>query len=279
MKYCDLHNHSSISDGTYTPRELVEYACEKGLSAIGLTDHNNVEGLEEFEKSAQELGIEYVFGAELTTDYQGKEIHLLALFITRKNANRIESFTKKQLASKDVSNRELEVRLKNGGYDISLDELKAKYGANINRAHFAKELVLKGYYKTTDDAFDTVLKTGNGFYIPPSRLDFLQGGALVREWGCVPVMAHPLLSVNKNELEQLLPVAKEKGLVGIEVYYPKFSQEEQNYLHSLAEKHGMLLSGGSDFHGSMKSSGDLGDACVPYDCYKKLDNFYKTIDK
>lgn len=277
MKYCDLHNHSIYSDGSFTPGELAGYAKEKGICALALTDHNTVDGLEDFERACKENNLEFVFGSELTTGYNGKEVHLLCMFITSKNAHRVKDFTDKQLENKKISNIDLAIKLKEGGYDVSLEELKQKYGENINRAHFAHALVEKGYMETTDIAFDTVLKSGNGFYTPPSRLDLLEGIALVRSWGCVPVIAHPLLSVAKEELEELLPRAKELGLVGMEVYYPKFTDEERNYLHVLCQKYNLVESGGSDFHGNMKSQGDLNDAKAPYSCYENLLKAYKSI--
>ncbi len=277
MKYCDLHNHSNCSDGSFTPTELVRYAKEKKLSALALTDHNTVDGLEEFERACFENGLEHIFGSELTTDYCGKEVHLLCMFITSKNAHVIGDFTEKQLESKKKSNIDLEKNLKSAGYDISLEELTKRFGKNINRAHFARSLVEKKYLSTTDEAFATILDASYGYYHPPKRLELLDGIKLVRSWGCVPVIAHPLLSVTRDELETLLPNAKENGLVGIEVYYPKFSEDEKNYLHSLAKKYNLVESGGSDFHGNMKSQGDLNEAKAPYSCYENLMNAYLAL--
>ena len=279
MKYCDLHNHSVHSDGSFTPSELVKYAVEKGISALALTDHNTADGYDEFVKSAKENGIDFVCGCELTTDYLGKEVHLLCMFIDEKSIHRVQDFTKIQLENKKKSNIDLEKALIKGGYNISLAKMHEKYGPNINRAHFAKELVLAGYMETTGIAFDTLLKCGNGFYTPPQRLELLDGIEKVRSWGCVPVIAHPLLSVTRSELEELLPAAKEKGLVGMEVYYPKFTDEDKNYLHSLCQKYNLIASGGSDYHGNMKSEGDLNEAKAPYKCYEELLKFYNTIHK
>lgn len=276
MKYCDLHNHSTFSDGSFTPKELVDYACEKGLSAIALTDHNTVEGIDPFVSACESAGIDYIFGSELTTDYKGNEVHLLCLFITKENIHSVYDFTSAQILRKDESNVVLANKLRESGYNISLDTLKEKYGKNINRAHFAKELVLNGHFNDTAEAFDTVLKSGNGFYFPPKRVGLFEAIKLVRSWGCVPVIAHPLLSVTRNELEELLPVAKECGLVGMEVYYPKFTEEDKNYLHSLCQKYGIIPSGGSDYHGNMKSQGDLNEAKAPYSCYE---NLYKAWEK
>ena len=277
MKYCDLHNHSVYSDGTYTPRALIEYAKEKGISALALTDHNTTGGMEEFIEAAKELDIEYAFGSELTTDYAGKEVHLLCLFITPENVHRVRLFTNEQLENKRASNEKLSKTLLENGYDVSFEELKAQYGDNINRAHFARALVDKGYMESTDVAFDTVLKSGNGFYDPPKREGLISAIRLVRSWGCVPVIAHPLLSVTKEELETLLPKAIKNGLVGLEAYYPKFDEEQREYLKSLCQKHNLIASGGSDFHGTMKSEGDLNDAKAPYECYERLKKAYQNI--
>lgn len=279
MKYCDLHNHSVYSDGSFTPKQLACYAKEKGIDALALTDHNTVDGLEDFIKACGEVSLNYIFGSELSTGYNGKEVHLLCLFINRENVHRVEEFTSSQLTAKHESNVILARKLKEAGYDISLEELKEKYGSNINRAHFAKELVIKGYMKATDEAFDTLLKSGDGYYYPPKRLDLIDGIELVRSWGCVPVIAHPLLSVTKEELEALLPLAAQKGLVGMEVYYPKFSEEDKNYLHSLCQKYNLIPSGGSDFHGNMKSQRDLNEARAPYSCYEQLCQAFEGINK
>ena len=244
MKYCDLHNHSICSDGTYTPEKLVKYACEKGISAIGLTDHNTTDGMESFIKSAKEYGIEYVFGTELTTDYSGKEVHLLCLFITPENAHIIRLFTNEQLENKKVSNEKLSSKLLSAGYDVDFEKLKETYGENINRAHFARALVDKGYMESTEIAFNTILRPENGFYDPPKRVGLINAIKMVREWGCVPVIAHPLLSVTKEELERLLPKAIRNGLCGMEVYYPKFNDEQKEYLHALCQKYNLVASGG-----------------------------------
>ena len=279
MKYCDLHNHSTVSDGSFTPGELVAYACEKGIGALALTDHNNMGGMDELLEWGKKMDLTVVVGSELTTDYHGKEIHLLALFINEKNRHMIQDFLNEQLENKKESNLILEKNLQAGGYNISLKELHEKYGVNLNRAHFARELVDKGYFETTDVAFSSVLKSGNGFYIPPQRLDFVEAIKLVREWGCVPVMAHPLLSVTREELEDVLPSAVESGLVGMEVYYPRFDTEMQNYLHSLCQKYNLIASGGSDFHGKMKSQGDLNEAKAPYECYERLLAAFERIQR
>lgn len=278
MKRCDLHNHSVYSDGSFTPGELIEYAKKKGISAIALTDHNTVGGLKELDEASKKEGVEYIFGSELTTDFRGKEVHLLVLFITEENEHRIKDFTDIQRKRKEISNIDLEKNLVTAGYNISLADLKKRYSENINRAHIAKELVLLGECKTTDEAFEKFLKSGGGFYNPPERVQLFEGIELALSWGCVPVIAHPLLSVTKEELEELLPEACARGLCGMEVYYPKFNEEQREYLLKLTEKYSIIASGGSDFHGTMKTAVDMDDARVPYECYEKLVAKHKEIN-
>ncbi|MBQ7907241.1 MAG: PHP domain-containing protein [Clostridia bacterium] len=272
MKICDLHNHSIYSDGSITPYQLVKYAKEKGLCAVALTDHNTVDGLAEMKMAGKELGLEAVLGSELTTEYKGKEIHLLALLIKEESLPKMEDFLKERLRLKDESNRDLSKRLTEGGYPVDLDQLKKKYGKNINRAHFARALIDLGVVSTTKEAFDTLLKEGGEFYKSIPRPDVCEAIRLVRGWQAVPVIAHPLLSLSRQLLEELLPKAKAAGLAGLEVYYPDFTKEETEYLEALCDKYDLIKSGGSDFHGDIKTHSDLATATTPYENYEKLKN-------
>ena len=272
MKYCDLHNHSNNSDGSVSPSELIDYAIEKGLCAVALTDHNTIDGICELQKYAKDKNIEAVSGCEITTEFLNKETHLLALFIKEEKAFEMEEFLKERLRLKALSNIDLEKNLKNAGFKIDLSEMIEKYGKNINRAHFAKELINEGYVKTTKEAFNTILKPDGDYYKPLKRPEIVDTIRLVRKWEAVPVLAHPLLSLEKGELEKLLPEAKKAGLVGLEVYYPEFSKEQTEYLISLCEKYDLVKSGGSDYHGEMKTHSDLATATTPYENYIKLKN-------
>ena len=201
-----------------------------------------------------------------------KETHLLALFIKEEKIPKMQEFLADRLRDKAKSNIDLEKALIAGGYEISLEKMKEKYGKNINRAHFAKELILMGCVETTRKAFDTILKPGGKYYKPLKRPDLIDTIKLVRDWEAVPVLAHPLLSLEKNELEKLLPLAKKAGIAGLEVYYPEFSREQTEYLISLCEKYDLIKSGGSDFHGDMKTHSDLAIGVTTYENYKKLKN-------
>lgn len=272
MKYCDLHNHTKYSDGSSTPKELCMEAKEKGLSAIAITDHNTVKGIFEFEECAKAVGIEYALGAEITTQYKGKEAHIIALFIDKASAPLVEAFTKEIQQIKRESNKKLAENLTNGGYRVAFEELEKRFGNNINRSHFGTVLMEMGVVGSIDEAFEGILKEGNGYYSIEKRVEALEAVEKLKAWGCVPVLAHPLLNFTSEELEELLPNAKKNGLVGIEAYYSKFTNEQTEYLLCLCEKFGLIPSGGSDYHGKIKNNRELGSARVPLSSFEALKN-------
>lgn len=271
-KYCDLHNHTIYSDGSDTPKELCALAKEKGISALAITDHNTIDGIFEFEDCAKCLGLDYILGSELTTQHNGSEVHIIAMFINENNAHCVVDFIEKVQKIKRESNLNLAKKLTQVGYAISLDELENRFGKNINRAHFAKVMIEMGVVKSTDEAFNGILKEGNGYYTVSNRPDTLETISNIISWGCIPVLAHPLLNFSQNELEEFLPLAKKAGLVGMEAYYSKFSSMQTAYLLSLCEKYDIIASGGSDYHGDIKKTVGLGSANAPYSCYEKLKN-------
>lgn len=272
MKYCDLHNHSFFSDGSNSPSELIDIAKAKGLSAIALTDHNTISGLAQINEAACGSGVEVILGSELTCEYKGKEIHMLCMFIDLNRTQGIEKFIKSIRAIKRERNIELANNLSADGYEIDFYELEKRFGNNINRAHFAKVLVETGKVESVEVAFNTILVEGGKYYKGSARPCALSTISDIVSWGCVPVMAHPLLSLDKELLEEFLPLARQRGLVAIEVYYPKFDDAQIEYLKRQASKNDLLLSGGSDYHGSIKQGTKMGMASVPYSCYEQLYN-------
>ena len=272
MKYCDLHNHTIYSDGSDTPKELCKLAKEKGIDALAITDHNTIGGIFEFEKCAKDIGLDYILGSELTTQHNGSEVHIIAMFINENNAKCVVNFIDGVRNIKRESNLKLAKMLTQDGYKISLEELEARFGENINRAHFAKVMIEMGIVDSTEEAFEGILKEGNGYYSVAKRPDTLKTIGDIVSWGCVPVLAHPLLNFSKSELEDFLPLAKKAGLVGMESYYSKFTREQTEYLLRLCQKHEIIASGGSDYHGDIKKTVGLGSANVPYSCYKNLKN-------
>lgn len=275
MKTCDLHTHSIYSDGTYTPNQIIDSAINIGLSAVALCDHNTVDGLPEFLSAAKNKNITAVSGAEFSVDYNGTELHLLGLFIPESEFGTVSDLMQEVNEKKRQSNIDLIKSLNKAGYKIDYETIKnSTPNGKFNRAHIAAELTRKGYTESIKQAFKTLLSTQVGYYKEPERLCFFKMIDFVKSIGAVPVLAHPFLNLTKNELEVLLPVAKKRGLVGMECYYSLYDDKTTKDAISLAEKFGLIFSGGSDFHGENKPDIKLGvgkgNLEIPFDWYTKL---------
>ena len=272
---CDLHIHSNYSDGTLTPDEVVALAETQNISAIALCDHNTVDGLSDFQKAARNSNVIAVNGIEISTEYNGTELHILGLFLPEDRFEEISDMMSRIKIFKEESNEKLVNNLRADGYLIDYEEIKSKNnGAYINRAHIAAELIEKGYFSDRKDAFDTVLSPDGGYYVPPERFKALETIRYLASIGAVPVWAHPFLDMNAEEIDAFLPIAKAHGLVGMETRYSLYNEETQKTAEMLAEKHGIKQSGGSDFHGSNKPDISLGTGKgnleVPIEFYENL---------
>ena len=271
---CDLHTHSVFSDGTYTPTELVAQAKQLGL-ILALTDHNTVAGLPEFVDAARELGVTVVPGAEISTEHNGTELHLLGLFIMPEHYAAVDWMVKEQHVLKEISNMELVERLNQAGYLIDYATIKKRVpNGNANRAHIATELLAHGYVASVREAFDTILSDKGGFYVPPSRLNLLDVIREFRHIGVLPVLAHPLQELSEQELRVLLPEAIEAGLVGMETMHSSYTPEMIRLAETIAAEYKLLPSGGSDYHGTAKPDVLLGagkgQLCIPASVYFDL---------
>ncbi len=258
-KYCDLHAHTNYSDGTYTPTELVEYAEALGLSAVALTDHNNVGGLSEFLKAGEGKRVETVAGVEFSTDYLEDELHVLGLFIKPSDFDKVTVLFQEMAKRKEASNVQLAENLKKEGYDLDYAEVKGRTpNGHVNRTHFAEVLMEKGYVSSIKEAFDGLLAKGNGLYEQPKRLDVFETIAFIKSIGAVAVLAHPFLNLDEAGLRVFLQKAIPCGLDGMETLYSTYDAETEAKARSIAKEFGLLESGGSDFHGSRKPDIDLG---------------------
>ena len=275
MKICDLHTHSIYSDGTLTPCELAELAKEANISAIALTDHNSVGGLDEFMEHTARLGIIGVAGVEFSTEYNGVELHILGLFITPEHFAAVREFVGRFTERKMQSNVTLVNNLARAGYVVDLDGIREKTpDGYVNRAHIAAELVKNGYVTSVNEAFSKLLSEKNGFYVPPLRNDAMETIEFIRSIGGISVLAHPFLQLDESELRLFLSSAVNHGLDGMETEYSLYSRELIGLSESIAEEFGILKSGGSDFHGSNKPDRKIavgkGNILVPFEYYEKL---------
>ncbi len=262
-KYCDLHAHSVFSDGTFTPTQLIREAERVGLAAVALTDHNSTHGVPELLEAAKGSSVEAVAGVEFSTDHLiGKrvvELHIVGLDIKPEHFDRVTEQVEGMKQRKIASNRILADNLKRGGYDISFDEIYASTpDGHVNRVHFASALVEKGYCASVQEAFDTVLAKGNGYYEEPQRLPVYETIAFLKEIGAIAVLAHSFLNLTEAELRGFLPKAIEAGLDGMETEYSTYDRQTTELAKSIAREFSLKESGGSDFHGENKPDIALG---------------------
>lgn len=266
----DLHTHSIYSDGTWTPRQILEAAARQGLTAA-LTDHNTVSGLPEWMATAAQMGVEAVPGIEFSSDYRGTDTHVVALFVRAESHEAIRDFVAKGDRLKQKSNLDLVARLNGAGYAISYEDIVAQTpDGRVNRANIAGELVKKGYVSSVKEAFHQLLGEKCGYYTPPKRRSTLDTIAFIRAIGAVPVLAHPLLTFDEATVRELLPAAKEKGLLAMETQYSTYDEATTALARSLAAEYDLLESGGSDFHGAVKPAIALGQPAVSREVFDRL---------
>ncbi len=274
-RFIDLHTHSIASDGSMSPAELVRHAKEKGLTAIALTDHDTVDGVKEALDEGNRIGIEVIPGIEISTEYN-PEMHILGLFL---NLNEYTSIRKELGAIKqgrEDRNKKIINKLKELGVDITLEEVKNLAAGDITgRPHIARVLMAKGYVKSMDEAFDKYLSKEGLAYFKRFELQPIDGIKAIKNAGGIPVIAHPvLLKKSYDNMDKLLKELKEYGLAGIEAIYSENSKEDTGNLLRLAIKHQLLVTGGSDFHGTYKTGIEIGigrgNLRVTYELLEKL---------
>lgn len=275
LKYIDLHTHSTESDGMLSPEALIELAAKQQLSAIALTDHDTVSGLAAARAAAECLGIELVPGIELSTDYHGTEVHILGYYIEEDNApflGKLQEFCD----AREERNKKMALRLKEEGFDFTYEQLRAAFPDSVlTRAHFARFLKDRGYVKTMDAAFHQYLGNNCRCYVPRERITPMEAVDLIHQGGGLAFFAHPMLcSMGTDSLEALIAALKDRGLDGLEAIYATYSPREESLVLAFAERYSLLVSGGSDFHGSNKPDICLGtgkgNLRIPYLCLQRI---------
>lgn len=274
-EYCDLHTHSHYSDGSDSPAEVIRKAKKMGLCAIALTDHNTVAGLPEFMESARERHIQAIPGVEISAGYQGKELHIVGLFLPMNRLDEIQPFLDSILRRKEESNHRLVENLARAGYPIDYGFLLESHPTgNINRAGIATAMLKKGYISSRDEAFQGILHPEKGIYQPPEQICVFDAIGFLAAFGAVSVLAHPFLKLSEPELREFLPVAMQYGLSAMETMYSTFSPAQTTLAREIARAYGLKESGGSDFHGTVKPGIRLGigkgDLAVPMEFARNL---------
>ena len=259
MDAIDLHVHSTFSDGTLTPSELISRAKQFHLAAMALTDHDTIEGIPEAVQAASEQNLELVPGVELSTFWDEKEIHIVGLFIDYTD----KTFQKELESLRDVRrNRNIAMceKFTQLGIPIDYSDMEKEYAdAVITRAHFARVLVEEGVCKDKDTAFRKYIGIGCKYYLPKPQVTCETAMRILTTYGKAAFLAHPLLyHLGYAQIDELLAYLKSLGLKGLEAFHSSNNRFESEKLRSLAAKYGLAISGGSDFHGVVKPNIQMG---------------------
>lgn len=244
MKLIDLHVHSTCSDGTFPPAQLVDYAVQKNLAAFALTDHDTVEGLPDAFAAARMAGIELVSGIEFSTVYQGRDLHILGLDFDYENPLFQDTLSFLQ-RDREERNQKMIDKMSTDGIDISREQMAELFGEQLwTRAHFARYLAAKGYVKHMWDAFQSHIGDQCKYYVPRQKVSPFEIVKLIRELNGIPVLAHPFqYHLNEEELAALIKSLKRAGLLGIEAIYSTHTGSQENILRKLARSFGLCKIG------------------------------------
>lgn len=273
MKRVDLHVHTSASDGADSPEDVVRLASEAGLSAIAITDHDTVGGYDAAAAEALKRGIELIPGIELSTRCSGP-VHILGYFIDPANRE-LQSLLNGIVADRDDRNEKTVALMRQDGIDITYQQMKERFGEVVGRPHFAQILIENGLAASTADAFERFVGKGMKYWLPRTTVPLERCVEIILTAGGIPVLAHPFeYKYESKTLPGLIEFCMTLGVRGIECRHSSHTPGEMAYLERLADEYGLLKTGGSDYHGSVKPEVSLGTGTglvsVPHDWLEAL---------
>jgi 3',5'-nucleoside bisphosphate phosphatase len=254
----DLHSHTTASDGTFSPAQLVEEARRVGVRTLGITDHDTFSGYDQALPLAREAGLDLACGIELSTKLNAHSVHLLGYFLNLQDPGLAEfrTWIRDLQESRRERNVRLVARLRELGLNITMEEAEARGGGMTGRPHFARLLVEKGYVANMQQAFDEYLDESAKGYVTRREPRFSEAVQLIRSAGGIASLAHPIRL--REDLASILPSLRADGLTAIEAYHSDHSAAQTELYLQLANEHGLLCTGGSDFHGAAKPEIQLG---------------------
>jgi hypothetical protein len=271
----DLHLHSNTSDGADTPEDLMSLAAEEGLSHVALTDHDTLAGISRARVAAEQLGLGFISGVELSVDHIGTKIHLLVYFLEPGDGP-LQSRLAELLEGRNSRNVDMIKKLNDLDYEITLaDVQRHAEGPSIGRPHIADALVEKGYIASRDEGFSDLLNDGGPAYVERKRLTAAKAIQLARASSAVPVIAHPVtMGLTREEYGETFHQLTDLGLGGIEAHHPMHNVELRAHLTEIATTLGIAATGGSDYHGATKRAYRVGvgngDLRVPESAVEQL---------
>ncbi len=266
MRKIDLHLHTTHSDGSCTPAQLIARCRDKGLTCVSIADHDTMTGCEEGRREAQAAGIEFITGVEVSAEFQPGTMHILGYFMNE-NHPRLKSTLEHIQKARSERNQQITQRLNALGFEVSLEEIIQEVygtaeippGKQLGRPHFAHLMIKKGFVKDFDEAFNRYLAKDQPAYVNKSRLTSERAIELIREAGGIASLAHPKqMKLDGEALKTEVGKLVDQGLEAVEVYSSCHSQQESSFYLRIARQFLLAVTGGSDFHGTNKSEIDVG---------------------
>lgn len=270
----DLHCHSTCSDGSLSPEDLVKHAAEVGLKGLSITDHDTTSAYATAMPAAKKIGLEVIPGVEFSSSHQGESIHILGYAFDPAHPS-ILALSERHASRRGSRNQEILNRLAKLGMPVSDEDLKLEVQGiahTIGRPHIAKAMVKKGYVESIQEAFKKYLGEGRLAYVPGTAFSVEETIQTIHEANGLAVIAHPHLIDNSDVLQKLL----EMDFNGIECYYGNFAEDQNSRWLKIAKKKGWLATGGSDFHGDVKPAIPLGRSWVGEETFRILQEHYKS---
>ncbi len=276
-KKYDLHSHTIASDGSYTPSELVTNAKKNGLKGIAITDHDTIYGLKEGKEKAEEIGIEFIEGIELSSNIMGRDVHILGYFLNLKDENFLNSLINLKKLREERNTRIINKLSKYKIYITEQEIQEEAKGPIVGRLHIANVLINKGYVYSKNEAFISYLGKTGVAYEEKENFTPHMAVKMLKENGAFVSLAHPKFFSSKiSEIENLVKELKVLGLDALEIEYPNFSKLEKNMYRDLADKYDLKITGGSDFHGINREKIELGCEGLTYSEFLDIKNYRKV---
>ena len=268
--WIDLHVHTLASDGSDTPADVVRMAVELGLRAVAVTDHDTFAGLPEAIEAGARYGVEVVPGVELSTIYDGVEVHVLGYYMDAGHP-RLRAMMARATAERNARNETMVQRLHDAGYPVTMDALHAEFPGQtmLGRPHISEYLMRRGYVASVQDGMKNLLGRGKPFYVARYNIPLEESVETLRAAGGLPVVAHLFkYRYTPEQLTAMVDAAAAAGAVGLEAMYTNYTPEQEQAVRVLAAERGLLCTGGTDYHGARKPDIALGrgfgNLRVPY---------------
>jgi 3',5'-nucleoside bisphosphate phosphatase len=284
MNEVDLHTHTTASDGGLSPRQLVGRAARLGLKYLGITDHDTTAGVAEATAAAEQFGITIIPGVEINTDVPGAEVHVLGYFLNPAHGELGEQLARIREGRVGRARTMAQV-LTQMGAPIAFERILQIAGdGSIGRPHVAQALLEAGHVTSYQEAFAKYIGRNSPAYVERLKFSPAEACALIRRAGGLPSLAHPVFfdrygAIKASfDLAGMLPEMIAAGLAGIEVYYPSYDAVTVEYLLALARKHGLVPSGGTDFHGVRPNELDLGGIYIPVKVVRRLRERWEQLE-